>query len=121
MAMNLRRVIYTPYTVSISVDLDHVASQHSGIEFVVLDMHSLLFNLILYKHPWPLQFIKKNRLLKLQSKSRGARWLSGRVLEWRSRGCGFEPHRRHCAVSLSKTLCPLLSTGSTQEDPSQHK
>ena len=21
----------------------------------------------------------------------------------RSRGCGFEPHRRHCVVSLSKT------------------
>ena len=28
------------------------------------------------------------------------------------------PHRRHkhCVVSLSKTLYPLLSTGSTQED-----
>ena len=25
-----------------------------------------------------------------------------------------------CIVSLSKTLYPLLSTGSTQEDPSQH-
>ena len=25
-----------------------------------------------------------------------------------------------CDVSLSKTLYPLLSTGSTQEDPSQH-
>ena len=59
MAMKLRRVMYTPYTMSISVDLDHVAGQHSGIEFVVLDMHSLLFNLILYKHPWPLQFIQK--------------------------------------------------------------
>ena len=29
----------------------------------------------------------------------GAQWLSGRVLECR----GFEPHRRHCVVSLSKT------------------
>ena len=36
------------------------------------------------------------------------------------RGCGFEPHRRHCVVSLSKMLYPLLSAGSTQEDPSQH-
>ena len=26
----------------------------------------------------------------------------------------------HCFVSLSKTLYPLLSTGSNQEDPSQH-
>ena len=37
-----------------------------------------------------------------------------------SRGCGFNPHRRHYFVSLSKTLYPLLSTGSTQEDPTQH-
>ena len=32
-----------------------------------------------------------------------AQWLSGRVLNWRLRGRGFEPHRRHCIVSLSKT------------------
>ena len=42
--------------------------------------------------------------------------LSGRVLDLRSRGCRFEPHRRHCVVSLSKTVYPLLSTGLTQED-----
>ena len=28
--------------------------------------------------------------------------------------------RHHCGVSLSKTHLSLLSTGSTQEDPSQH-
>ena len=35
--------------------------------------------------------------------------------------CVVEPHRRHCIVSLSKTLDPLLSTGcgSTQEDLSR--
>ena len=33
----------------------------------------------------------------------GAQWLSGRVLDSRPRGRGFEPHRRHCVVSLSKT------------------
>ena len=27
---------------------------------------------------------------------------------------------KHCVVSLRKTLYPLLSTGSTQEDTSQH-
>ena len=47
-----------------------------------------------------------------------AQWLSDRVHDPRLRGCGFEPHRRHCIVSLSKTLYPLLSTGSTQEDSS---
>ena len=33
----------------------------------------------------------------------GAQWLSGRVLDMRPKGHGFEPHRRHCVVSLSKT------------------
>ena len=34
----------------------------------------------------------------------GAQWLSGRVLDSRPRGSGFEPHRRHCVVSLSKNI-----------------
>ena len=45
---------------------------------------------------------------------------SGRVLDLRPRGCRFEPHLRHCVVSLSKTLYPLIRNGSTQEDPSRH-
>ena len=47
-------------------------------------------------------------------------WLSGGVLDPRLKGCGFEPHPRHCIVSLSKTLYPLLSSGSIKEDSSQH-
>ena len=35
-------------------------------------------------------------------------WLSGRVLDSRSKGRGFEPHRRHCVVSLSKNINPSL-------------
>ena len=31
-------------------------------------------------------------------------WLSDRVLDSRLRGSGFEPHRRHCVVSLSKNI-----------------
>ena len=38
----------------------------------------------------------------------GAQWLSGRVLDLRPKGRGFEPHRRHCAVSLSKNINPSL-------------
>ena len=38
----------------------------------------------------------------------GAQWLSGRVLDSRPRGVGFEPHRRHCVVSLSKNINPCL-------------
>ena len=30
----------------------------------------------------------------------GAQWLSGRVLDLRPRGRGFEPHGRHCIVVL---------------------
>ena len=30
----------------------------------------------------------------------GAQWLSGRVLDSRPRGRGFETHRRHCVVVL---------------------
>ena len=40
--------------------------------------------------------------------SEGAQWLSGRVLDSRPKGCGFEPHRRHCVVSLSKNINPSL-------------
>ena len=43
---------------------------------------------------------------------------SGRVLGSIPSGCGFEPHWRHCVVSLSKTLYSLLSTCSTREDQS---
>ena len=41
---------------------------------------------------------------------------SARALDMGSKGRWFETHRKHCAVSLSKTLCLLLSTGSTKED-----
>ena len=39
---------------------------------------------------------------------KGAQWLSGRVLDLRPKGRGFEPHRRHCVVSLSKNMNPSL-------------
>ena len=32
----------------------------------------------------------------------GAQWLSGRVLDSRPKGPGFEPHRRHCVVVLEQ-------------------
>ena len=38
----------------------------------------------------------------------GAQWLSGRVLDSRPKGRGFEPHRHHCIVSLSKNINPNL-------------
>ena len=44
-----------------------------------------------------------------------AQRLSGIDFGLRLRGCRFEPHRRHCFVSLSKTLYPLLSKGLTNQ------
>ena len=32
----------------------------------------------------------------------GVQWLSGKVLDLRQRGCGFEPHERHCVVVLEQ-------------------
>ena len=32
----------------------------------------------------------------------GAQWLSGRVIDSRPKGRGFEPHRRHCVVVLEQ-------------------
>ena len=37
-----------------------------------------------------------------QSTILGAQWLSGRVLDSRPKGHGFEPHRRHCVVVLEQ-------------------
>ena len=39
---------------------------------------------------------------------KGAQWLSGRVLDFRPKGRGFEPHRHHGVVSLSKNINPSL-------------
>ena len=38
----------------------------------------------------------------------GMQRLNGRALDSRPRGRGFEPHRRHCVVSLSKNINPSL-------------
>ena len=42
------------------------------------------------------------------SLNKGAQWLSGRVLDLRTKGHMFEPNRRHCIVSSSKTHLTCL-------------
>ena len=44
----------------------------------------------------------------VSSISKGVQWLSGRVLDSRPKGRGFEPHRHHCVLSLSKNINPSL-------------
>ena len=38
----------------------------------------------------------------MQCYDQGAQWRSGRVLDSRPKGSGFEPHRRHCVVVLEQ-------------------
>ena len=38
---------------------------------------------------------------------KGSQWLSGRVLDSRPKGRGFEPHRRHCVVVLEQDTFTL--------------
>ena len=53
-----------------------------------------------------------------------ARWLSGRVLDSGLRSCGFgaslDLEALGCVLEQDTLLNPLLSTGSTQEDPSHY-
>ena len=63
---------------------------------------------------------RANPLFHNESSFGNGRWLRGREFDSGLRGCGLEPHQRPCVVFLSKTLYPMLSTGSTQEDLSRH-
>ena len=38
----------------------------------------------------------------IQYQMEGGQWLSGRVLDSRPKGRGFEPHWRHCIVVLEQ-------------------
>ena len=51
----------------------------------------------------------------------GAQWLSGRALDSRPKGRGFEPHRRHCVVVLEQDTFILALYWFNQEDPSLFK
>ena len=47
----------------------------------------------------------------------GAQWLSGRVLDTRPKGCGFELHRRHCVVILEQDTFILAQYWFNPESP----
>ena len=54
------------------------------------------------------KYLMWGKRIQIPLKSGGAQWLSGRELDSRPRGRRFEPHRRHCVVSLSKNINPSL-------------
>ena len=66
------------------------------LTFVEID-HEIISAVILF--PSAESFRKD--CCQLQVKE-GAQWLSGRVLDSRPKGSGFEPHRRHCVVVLEQ-------------------
>ena len=47
-------------------------------------------------------FLYDPDLVSFNGLPEGAQWLSGRVLNSRPKGRGFEPHRRHCVVVLEQ-------------------
>ena len=65
------------------------------------DCHSHIFEPLFSNH-------SKTMMLKTTVDNEGAQWLSGRGLDLRPKGRGFEPHRRHCGMSLSKNINPSL-------------
>ena len=72
---------------------DHISKVNIGIR--VLQIASVQAGLIR---------VRTGKLFSYFSTKTGER--SGRVLDSRPRGRWFEPHRRHCLVSLSKNINP---------------
>ena len=51
----------------------------------------------------------------------GAQWLSGRVLDFRRRGCRYWTYQCHCVVSLSKSIYPCLVLVQPRKTPTYLK
>ena len=64
-----------------------------------------IYKRCMFRHTWNLI---QARETPYAGKGEEAQWLSCRVLDTRPRGRGFEPHRCHCVVSLSKNINPRL-------------
>ena len=94
--------------------MNHTSSKSPQIQKLLEKCHELLTNKesVLCLIPSHLG-IQGNEMVDKQAKTwlsleptsfkiKGAQWLSGRVLDSRPRGRGFEPHRRHCVVVLEQ-------------------
>ena len=75
---------------------------------------AIIIGLILHfkaDFPWKVSLKILNSGIILKTFTHGVR-----ELDFGLKGCLFETHSRHCVLSLIKTLYPVLSTGSNQED-----
>ena len=73
-------------------------SRLSDFYVVVFFLLSIFLTVINYIMVYLSKMQNKHSLFKIK----GAQCLSGRVLDSRPRGRGFEPHRRHCVVVLEQ-------------------
>ena len=89
---------YKPYDVSFRL-LSNILNVY---KLYIHHIFSIKQKIIFYtrssiKYPLSVLFINKILIYML-----GAQWLSGRVLDSRPKGSGFEPHQRHCVVVLEQ-------------------
>ena len=91
--------------------------EHSAIllTFIKLPFVMKIFDLSIFEWPFYTDLTviivlvdQQDSHMKITTLITGAQWLSGRVLDSRPRGHGFEPHWRHCIVFLSKNINPSL-------------
>ena len=112
---NDREVDYTyPNKMRVIYDFEKVVYNSINFRFLVKSAYQNITFLFLNQNiccgcsKEPMMYVKKVNSFCHQSFLEGAQWLSGRVLDSRPKGRGFEPHRRHCVVSLSKNINPSL-------------
>ena len=78
----------------------HTAAFHSACKYIIGLDKQIFFCVEKCNYFLTHQF--KHMFLVLKRTVCGAQWLSGRVLDSRPRGHGFEPHRHHCVVVLEQ-------------------
>ena len=70
--------------------------------FIRAGIHKLLVKVANREDPGQTAFLDRPFWQAVSIRNLGAQWLSGRVLDSRPRGRGFEAHRRHCVVVLEQ-------------------
>ena len=83
----------------------------NGSKILISDDCSGLNGRQSYSFTLCLQVSSADNFANSGTRSGGAQWLRGRVLDLRPRGREFEFHRRHCVVFLSKTHLSLFNPG----------
>ena len=73
-------------------------SIHTGVNYRSISPIRIELKMSMYQ----IRVFLPVRHVLFSSNSKGAQWLSGRVLDSRPKGRGFQPHQRHCVVVLEQ-------------------